>query len=209
MTKRAGVRQLQDALLNALQVDLASVGFTPNVKEQTFTRASGDFAWVIHVAFVRHKADIDATVDLGLRIAPVERLFDSKELVSVGSATVGAELGNLVDRRPRRWTIESELDASTVSQEIRREIEKFGLDWFRRFSQLETLYETLAANDMQSRLLMPLPVKRCLLVVALALLLKGREDARTQSLECHGYLLTRGEPMLATFDSDAAALVQD
>lgn len=208
MSEKAGARLLQDALLNALQVELASDGFTPDVKEQKFTRAAGDFTWVIHVAFVRHKADIDATIDLGLRIAPLERLFDSKDLVCVGSPTVGAELGNLVDRRPRRWTIESEQEVFTVSREMQHEIEKFGIDWFRRFSHLETLYETLAANDQQSRLLMPLQVKRCLLIVALALLVKGREHAMIQYRECRGYLLSREEPMLPAFDSDATALLQ-
>lgn len=208
MTEEVGIKFLQDALLKVLAVEAASLGFTPRIKQQKFIRVVGDCTWVVHVGFVRHQHDVDATIDLGVLITPVEQLFAKAGLDKLGSATIGAELGNLVDRRPRRWTIETEADAARVASEMRSEIEKFGIDWLQRFSRLETVYETLVANDLQSRLIMPLQVKRCLILLALALLLRTKEEAQQVSLECRAFLVDRAEPMLPTFDDYAAKLLE-
>jgi hypothetical protein len=113
-----------------------------------------------------------------------------------------------VDRRPRRWTIEKEADAARVASEMRSEIAKFGIDWLQRFSRLEVVYATLLANDLESRLIMPLQAKRCLLLVALALLLRTKEEARRVSLECRSFLTSRAEPMLSVFDEQATRLLE-
>ena len=208
MTEEVGVKFLQDALLKLLAVEVASLGFTPRVKQQKFIRTVGDCTWVVHVGFVRHRLDVDATIDLGVLITPVEQLFAKTGLDQLGSATIGAELGNLVDRRPRRWTIEAEADVARVASEMRSEIEKFGIDWLQRFSRLETVYETLVANDLQSRLIMPLQMKRCVILLTLALLLRTKEDAQQISLECRSFLSGRAEPMLDTFDDYVAKLLE-
>jgi len=208
MTQKSGVKLLQEALLRALAVEVAALGFTPRIKQQEFIRVVGDCTWVVHVGFVRHRDDVDATIDLGVLLAPVEQSFTKTGLDQLGSATIGAELGNLVDRRPRRWTVETEADAARVASEMRSEIEKFAIDWLQRFSRLETVYETLVANDLQSRLIMPLQMKRCLILLALALLLRTREEAQRISLECRAFLSSRAEPMLHTFDGYAKKLLE-
>lgn len=208
MTGKVGVKFLQDALLRALAVEVTSLGFTPRIEQQKFIRAVGDSTWVLHVGFVRHRHDVDATIDLGVLLTPVDQLFAKTGSNQWGSATIGAELGNLVDRRPRRWTMETEADAARIAREMRSEIEKFGIDWLQRFSRLETVYEALAANDLQSRLIMPLQIKRCLILLTLALLLRTKEEARQVSLECRSFLSDRAEPMLHTFDDYAAKLLE-
>jgi hypothetical protein len=208
MSERSGVKFLQDALLTALTVEVAPLGFVPKTKQQKFIRVVGDCTWVVHVSFAKHRHDVDAAIDLGVLLSPVEQLFTNTGSHQWGSATIGAELGNLVDRRPRRWTIEKEADAARVASEMRSEIAKFGIDWLQRFSRLEVVYATLLANDLESRLIMPLQAKRCLLLVALALLLRTKEEARRVSLECRSFLTSRAEPMLSVFDEQATRLLE-
>lgn len=207
MTGKAGVKLLQDALMNALAGEVSLLGFTPRMKQQKFVREMGDCTWVIHVGFARHQQDVDVTIDLAVLLVSVNQLFKKVGAEHWGTATIGAELGNLVDRRPRRWTVTSELDATTIAREMRSEIEKFGIDWLQRFSRLETVYETLAPNDLQSRLLMPLQVKRCAIVLTLALLLRTKEEAQQVFNECRSLLSSRAEPLMSTFDEYAARLM--
>lgn len=125
MTAKAGVKFLEEALLRALAVEVAPLGFTPRITQQEFIRVVGNCTWVIHVGFVWHRHDVDATIDLDVLLTSVEQLFTKTGTDQWGSATIGAELGNLVDRRSRRWPIETEADGARVAGEMRSEIDKF------------------------------------------------------------------------------------
>jgi hypothetical protein len=208
MTGQSNIRLLEAALFEAVSGELAGFGFESKVKQQALVRKNVGCTWIIHIGFVRHRDDVDATIDLGVEIAPVDKLFSATEATHWGAATIGAELGNLVDRRPRRWTIESVARAPQIAQQMRTEVEKFGIDWLGRFSQLETIYQTLVRNDAQSRLIMPLQAKRCAILLGLATLLRTKEEARQVFLESHALLSSRQEPMLQQFENYAAKLLE-
>ena len=197
------IKESQEALLRALTTQLRRFGFAPRVAQQDYTRDDGRGRWVIHVGFVRHKADVDATLDLGVLLVPVERLLQRAGFGGKGGATLGAELGNIVDGRPRRWTIRGPQEAASVAQEMSVEISAFGLDWLRRFSDLKTVYEILAPNDRLSWLYSPLHVKRCLVLVAIARLLESREAAERVAQECRSFLLARNDPQVGVYDDHA------
>jgi hypothetical protein len=95
-----------------------------------------------------------------------------------------------------------------VAREMHAELVKFGMDWLRRFSSPETVYDALGANDQPSWLLMPLHVKRCLIVVALATILRTKEQARAVAEECRTFLEARKEPMFGSFEEHSRKLLE-
>jgi hypothetical protein len=92
------------------------------MKRQDFVREVPSGQWIVHVSFIRHPEDVDATADLAVRLEPVERLLEAAGYGQGQGATIGAELGNIVDGRPRRWTIQSAADCPVVAEEMASEI---------------------------------------------------------------------------------------
>ncbi|MCC6316974.1 MAG: hypothetical protein IT361_04710 [Gemmatimonadaceae bacterium] len=200
MNKPPNLKHLQKSLLRDLAEHLGTRGFRARFGEQTFVKIEADFTWVVHVAFIRHEDDVDATLDLGLRLGAAQELLEKSGHGDRKGVTIGAELGNLIDGRPRRWSMRSELDASEAAREMFAELEKFGYAWFERYSDLEYVRRVLAANDRESRLVSPLPANRCLTAVALAALTSEEAEARAVADQCREYLKSRNDPQLPLFD---------
>ena len=207
MKQGAPAKVLERTLLEALAIELRPLQFLPYLSQQEFKRREMLCTWVVHVSFIRHPHDVDLTVDLGVSLSQVDRLLVAAGWNQTGGATIGVELGNLIDMRPQRWTIETEGTAFDLAEQIVAEVRKFGLDWLSRFSQLENVYRAIAPNNQQSWLIMPLHVKRCLVAVALACLLGTKEEAQARVSEYRAFLQARKDPMLPIFERHANALI--
>lgn len=191
---------LQGELLRELASRLAEDEFEPRMKRQDFVREVPSGQWIVHVGFIRHREDVDATVDLGVRLEPVERLLEAAGYGHGQGATIGAELGNIVDGRPRRWTMQSAADCPVVAEEMVSEIRKFGLAWLERHSDPRVVFSILAQQDRQSWLYSPVHLKRCLTLVALAKHLESDAKADEVARGCRSFLQVRNDPQLRVFE---------
>lgn len=202
-----GISNLQDDLLERLARPLRDLGFSARLQQQRYVREELIGEWIVHVGFARHRSDVDATIDLAIRSHALEKLFKRSGDSKAAAATVGAELGNIVDGRPRRWTIAAVTDIDAVAREMSQEIQRFGLAWFQRFATLPEIYSTLRRHDRSSWLYSPIHSRRCLTVVALALALGGMERAQEVASDCRSYLFTRRDLQLAEYDVAVAKLL--
>jgi hypothetical protein len=161
---------------------------------------SGRDSWIVHIGFVKHQSDVDATIDLAIRFEAVERALVAIGFARPGGATVGAELGNIVDGRPRRGTLEDVSEAPVVAKGMTAEVEKFAMPWFARHMVLDQLLTLLLQNDQESWLVSPHHVKRWLSAVALAMHLGTAGRAVKVAKGARAFLESRRDPQLEEFD---------
>lgn len=207
MNEMHTIKELEALLLRELAQELTTFKFKPRLRQQEFFIDTGSAERVVHVGFIRHKIDIDATLDIGVLLPAVEKVLKNGGWIGSGSATIGAEIGNVVDGRPRRWAIRTELDAIRVASEMATVFATFGVGWLEKFSNLEVVFDELATNDRHSWLLMPLHAKRCAIVVTLAILLRSGEEASTIANDCQTFLAARKDPQLEAFIKYAELLL--
>jgi hypothetical protein len=207
MSDARSVKELENVVLDTLSLELAQLRFRPRLSRQEFVAKSSNAVWVVHVGFIRHTGDVDATLDLGVSLPSVEKVLSTAGWQGAGSATVGTEFGNVVDGRPCRWSIRTESDAQRVAAEMASNIAKFGIDWFTRFSDLKMLLQSLQTEDRAASLLMPLRAKRYAIALALASLLQSSSDLQTLARTCHALLAESNDQQLAIFDRFSKAVV--
>lgn len=203
------IRALQNGLLDALAQRLGEIEFKLSKRQQAYVRQVSDAKWFVHVAFVRHQEDVDTTIDLAIRLNKVERLLTDAGYGHSQGATFGAELGNLVDGRPQRWTVFDSSTCDSVADAMYASVRKFALPWFERHQDLEYIFSVLVSHDPMSCLYSPIPVKRCLTLVALAKHLGGTEHAQDVAQHCRAFLEARNDPQLRAFDYHVAELLKN
>ena len=208
MTNVPSVKDLEALLFRELTRELSEFQFRAQPARQQFVRQQPAATWVIHVGFVRHRNDVDATIDLGVVLPQVEKLLNGAGWQGNASATIGAEIGNIVDGRPRRWAVRNDLDAVEVASQMVGEVANFGLQWLEKFSNPESVFETLVPNDRASWLVMPHHVKRSAILIALALLLRSRDHAADICRRCRLFLVARKDPQLDAFDQLTHRMLQ-
>ncbi len=202
--KRADLKSLQHELLHRVAAHLARLGFDERPDGQSFYRRTEVGWWTVHLGFVEHPADFDVTVDVAIRVDAVETMINSsdkglRKRARERTATVGIELGNLIDGRQRRWTVVAGNELPQIAISIAREVEDFGLPYLRRLSNLEQMLEVLKANDASAWKHSPIHGVRCKAVLALTLLLHGVEEARTVAPVLEQYLAQRKDSALDDF----------
>lgn len=130
----------------------------------------------IHVAFIRHVNDSDATIDVGIRIDALEDLLYKSESRSTAKQvnctySMGAELGNLVNRQPERWTIATEDDIEPVAVQMWIRIEAIAFPYIYRFGQLENALEVLSSDEPNAWIHSPFHAERAKGAIGLAYLI--------------------------------------
>lgn len=176
------MRVAEASLFRLLGLRMQALGFTHQPVHQAFWKHVPVGAWVVHVSVIKHESDLDLTMDVAVRVDAVENCInrwnagltaaDKKRTV-----TVGAELGNIVDGRPRRWTIAGPSECTEVADAMVEEFEKFGAPYLTRMSNLEALLDAIATGDRSSWLHSPIHGIRSKKAVALALVLGKRDLA--------------------------------
>lgn len=200
MTGEKSIKALQNLVLRHLGQELAESGFSVRPSKQDYVREVTDAIWIAHAGFVRHRVEIEVSLDLAISLTSIVALLARIGCNDPHAATIGAELGNLVDGRPRRWTVRSELDATTAAKDIAEEFRRFGLPWLNEFSDLNAVHAVLAANDRRSWLLMPLHARRFTILLATAVLVKRYTDLPELIRSSRAFLERQGDRDIAAFD---------
>ena len=161
----ASTAELRSKLLAAVAAGLAPAGFAFQRSEQRFRKSWGETQLLVHIAFIKHPDDFDATVDVAVRHNAVEeRLNAVRSYLSARdkryTATVGVELGSWSVGAPRRWTLRSASDLPSVTNGILSELRRVGVPFLERFSSLEEVKRVLDENGREALLICPFEDKR-------------------------------------------------
>jgi hypothetical protein len=199
----ASIKQLQDGLLHDLAPPLATHGFMHRLRSQSYYKDNHSGKSAFHVSFIKHRGDVDLTADVAIRIEALEELVNADDAGisakdSKATFSIGAELGNLSDGKPQRWTLVTPDDVPSVVPSIVAAFESIGLPFLSRYADPKAALELLVRNDTQSRRVSPIAVLRWKQIVGLALLLG---DSRLDHLIDSGtkYLQERRDPQLEGF----------
>lgn len=199
-------QSLQRELLRALAERLQHHDFRLRLSWQDFVKKIPGGRWVLHLAFIAHPSDCDVTADVAIRIDAVEELvqrtdqhLSAKEKRE--TATAGAELGNIADRRQHRWTVATAADVVPVADQIYKMFEDFGLPYLERLSEPGALLDALSRNDPAGWIHAPFHGARNKRAVALALTSGDRERARELARRGARYLRDRNDHALADFEA--------
>lgn len=196
------LKGFQEAFLTQLAEQLKPKGFKQ--KEQDFVRKTSWGDQSLHISFVRHKEDVDLSVDVDVRHDAVEELVNTFENTvrpnwakmskkdMAETATVGAELGNLSIRRPIRWTIASEADIPTVCASVLEAFEKIGMPYLERFASLEETLAALSRDDKEAWLFHPFDDVRAKKAIAAAFV-SGKHELFEELVERKSQVLREKE----------------
>ena len=174
MASTAGLRS---DLLATLEAALVPAGFRRS--DQSFRKPWGQARLCVHVSFIKHAADFDATIDVAVRHNQVEdRLNATRSDLSARekrqTATIGVELGNWAVGRSHRWTVAAPSDVAGVAASMMAEIRHTGLPFLERFASLAEVGRVLDVDQKEARLICPVPEKRVAVRAIIRELLDGR-----------------------------------
>lgn len=198
------IKELQDASLVELDDQLATYGFKRPARSQSYYRKAPWGRSAFHISYIKHRTDCDLTADVAVRIDELEQLVNANN-PSIAEAernktfSLGAELGNISEGRPKRWTLATLEDVTRVVPSVMAMFREVGLPYIERYASLQNAFEALRPNDRASWLHSPFHGERCRQIVALALLL-GKVDQLDGTIQdCTRFLRDRNDPELADF----------
>jgi hypothetical protein len=159
----ASTAELRTNLLDVLEAALAPADFRR--VEQSFWKPSGQGGLGMHISFIKHAAEVDATIDVAVRHDAVEdRLNAVRADLSARekrkTATVGVELGNRSEGRPRRYTVAGPVDVADAGARMLDAISRVGLPFLERFASLDEVGRVLEADRQEAKLICPIPARR-------------------------------------------------
>lgn len=169
------------ALMEHLHTRLSVFGYRKNTSRRHFWKPFELGKVAIHLSFINHYDDFDITVNVGIRFDELEEmknlhntLLSAKERKQTFS--IGAELGNVSEGKPKRWTINSESDIELIANNIYKTIEKVAFPYIEQFSNLENAFEGCLNDGKESWLITALDSKRAMNAVGLAKILNKTDQ---------------------------------
>lgn len=173
-------KEIQKIILNKLSIELSEYGFDKKIHGQSLWKPIDGGRSMIHVNFIEHETDFDITISVSLRIDAIEDMINSTNKLLTknekqSTSTIGCELGNLVTRSPKRYTINDSVNRDTVVSEIMDAIKASAFPFIEKYSNLENLMGTMLSDDENVWLLTPLHHRRAQNAIALAKLLNCKD----------------------------------
>jgi len=198
------ISDLQKSILNEVSTRIVKYGFDGKPKVQDFYKKIPSGRQVFHLSFIRHKEDIDITVDVAVRFDSVEDLINEykpylTKTQKKDTATLGCELGNLIEGEPRRFSLYSVDDAGDVADEIIDFFARVGISYLEKYSDMEAALEALSGDDRDAWLHMPFHDERAKKAIALAFLLGPKDKFHKIAAAKEEFLTSRNEQGLETF----------
>lgn len=198
------IKELEKALLTELSEHVGEYGFDTKVKGQSFYKQMPFGRLAFHLSFIKHKTDVDVTVDLAVRFDELEELVNEYEnrlskAQRKDTFSLGVELGNLSEGRQKRWTVANLEDVEPVARSIMNSFAAVGLPYLEKYSDLPTALEVLSGDDRAAWLHSPFHDARAKRALGLAFILGDRErfsqlaDAKTE------FLRSRNDSGLTSF----------
>jgi hypothetical protein len=188
------LREIQKWLLREVGARIEEYGFNKRAIGQSFFKSTEWGKLAFHLSFIRHREDLDITADVGIRVNAVEDLINTqethlKESEKKDTFTFGAELGNIAEGVPHRWTIRSDADVSLVAVSVVREFVGIALPYFEKYCQLHNMLSVLMSFDRASSMHSPIPAYKCMRAVALArMIVRNEEEVLKLAKECEEVL---------------------
>ena len=201
----------KENLLCSLFDCLKNDSFVRRSKDQAFDKQCGSVRLAFHLCFIRHTADFDVTADVAIRFDDVEDLINSfnAELSprkKKGTFTMGCELGNLTEGEQRRWSVTRPEDIPAVAKSLYSAFQIVALPYYEKYSDRDTALNVLSGDTPESWLHCPFHTARAERAVSMALLMKGKEEARKLAEAKLDYLQGRKDPNLWSFQDLIASL---
>lgn len=200
-------------ILSKVGALLAPDGFRPKLLEQFFYLPKPFGRWIIHVGFIPHKSvDMDMTVHAAIRVNAVETLVNERRGSQVTArdaekcATLGGDIGNLIDGRQKRWEITSLEDVGSVAASIYSDVQSVGWPFFERYSDMENLLGLLSSLDARDWWLSPGNIMRCNRAVALAFALGKSDEIDAVVQKCENLLSQKASSELPDFSTFVESL---
>jgi hypothetical protein len=189
---------------------MPALGFPAKPESQTFFRDT-PYGWdAFHISFIRHMDDFDVTADVAVRIDALEELVNDGDRAQKSrrdqTASIGAELGNIAQGVPLRWTVASPENVSEVARAIAEAFVQIGLPYIERYSDPNVMLDALAPNDRSAWLHSPFHSPRCKREVGLAILTGRRAELASLTERCREFLSARNDPGLASFEEFVSRL---
>ena len=204
MISRTDRSEAQKRLLETVGQLAEPFGFSPKPSGQSFYRRLPTGTWALHLSFIPHARDFDVTTDVALRFNAVEDLvnqYDTKlsKAESRRSMTMGAELGNLSEGRPRRWTVSDIGEIANVGRQVLDAFERIGLPFLQAHNDLVSLHRLLVGETALTRLVAPISGPRYMRAIATACLLGAFDEARTRASQYEAALSKEDDLYLGEF----------
>lgn len=192
----------QEKFLAAMAERLNHFGYKLKKSRNSFLKKYEWGMTSIHMAFIKHHDDFDTTVDVAIRFNELEEFVGNK---NKDIFTMGAELGNLVDGEPKRWTVASEADIPAAADGMMKKIIDVAFPYIEKYSNKQVAFETLSGEGPSSWIHSPIHGKRAIRAIGLALLL-GKKDEACRLIETKRPLLR--DPFDQKYFEDFVSLIQ-
>ena len=198
------VKDLEDALFEAVSEEIAKYGFSGSKRHYCFYKRTPFGRLAFCLAFIRHRDDADVTINLAVRFDELEDLINEhrSHLSSAekkNTFSLGVELGNLSEGRQKRWTVASLPDVSPVAQSIMNSFLAIGLPYLQKYSDIQTALEVLSGDDKDAWLHSPFHDTRAKRALGLAFLLGVRKRFSELASAKTEFLKSRNDSGLASF----------
>ena len=183
------IKAFENGILLRFEELFEPLGFSKR-SEQSYYKQLQGISQVIHLSFIRHKSDVDFTIDVAVRhdalemlvnefentVRPVWGRLSSKEMCK--TATVGALLENISDQYPRRFTVAALEDIGGACARGLETVQAIGIPSLERLSSLDAIFSVLRRDDEEGRRYCPFLDVRAIKAIAAAFLLgqKGLFD---------------------------------
>ncbi|UWG96263.1 hypothetical protein LPY66_15335 [Dehalobacter sp. DCM] len=176
----ASMKEHREVLLKQLSERLVQIGFDKKIHGQSFWKFTEYGRTSIHLGFINHVTDFDITVSVGIRIDKVEDMANAsnkliKDREKKMTCTIGTEIGNFINGRQKRWTINNFEDIGPVCDDIYIYVMEVAVPYIEKYSELENVYEVLLRDDKEGWRHAPIHYHRAICAVAMARLL-GKSD---------------------------------
>jgi hypothetical protein len=153
------LKRLQEELLKELEARLSPHGFTRRKKDQTLHRTFDKGADAIHLSFIEHATDFDATVEIAVRMNAIEELVNRYPPAAAkgkqATYTLGVELGNLRGTGQQRYEIRAAEDVIPAAEAIAEAVREVGFPCLERYRSPEYVLEILSGDASESWLHCP------------------------------------------------------
>ncbi len=208
------IKILQKELLSQLSNKIVEYGFDKKIRGQSFFKPINDGRAVLHFSFIDHKDEFDVTIDVAIRFNALENLINKENrLLSKKekdeTCSLGVELGNLSQGKPRRWSIKNQVDIDSAVKEMTLFIKEIGLPYISEYSDLKQALSILSKDTPGAWIHAPIHGERAKRAVGLAFLLNESEKLKSLINSKSAFLAERKDFGLASFNIFISHLKKD
>ena len=197
----------QRLLLSEIGRQLAKFGFSEKPEGQAFFRETSIGWQALHISFIKHSGEFDATASVAIRVAALEEMIDvedAKRPRKEQMASFAADLGNIANDERIRWTISGRGDVEPAASSIVEAFERVGLPYLDRYSDVNKMLNAVIPNDRSAWLHVPFHDLRCKRILGLAVLAGRSKEFELLRGDCQRFLEKRNDAGLRSFEAFAA-----